>query len=446
LLGGAVFAEVLSDNDVVDDLAGNMAGMTFGDPTGGLLDSNMGAGDQLSGSGFDLTADFQGDQTFSDNSFVPTYDMGAGDQLSGSGFDLTADFQGDQTFSYDSSVPTYDMGDPNLEYELDSYQTDGFQEQLSLQPDSYFVSEQFQETQQLDITETYDVSQNQQQPQQSNGQNGGTHYMQDAGRILQAGYKIYQATQQNGAAQGPQTTAPVQQLTSANSGISFQSTLPNSPPTGYIATSSTGPNAGAPHAGIAPVPLQGTSFAHPATTATQHTGQFTHVATPPTMQPPAFSQHHPSVNPVSQQIYHPLSHHQAVAQSSHTQNSYVNHSAYSSGNAAPTVPSHGLMQTQHVVQYGAGYPHGTSSQHTLPESHAHAQYSTHSNAYHPQGSFVQSNTAQHPTGVGTVHNKAELARKFVKGALIAGGALARYNNMTGGGGFTGNNGGSSGLF
>ena len=133
------------------------------------------------------------------------------------------------------------MGDPNLGYGLDSYQTDGLQGQLSLQPDSYFVSEKFQETQQLDITETCNISQNQQQPQQSNGQNGGTHYMHDAGRILQAGYKIYQATQQNGAAQGSQTMAPVQQLMSANSGISFQSTLPNSPPMGYTATSSTGP-------------------------------------------------------------------------------------------------------------------------------------------------------------------------------------------------------------
>ena len=77
------------------------------------------------------------------------------------------------------------MGDPTLRYGLDSYQTDGLQGQLSLQPDSYFVSEQFQETQQLDITETYNVSQNQQQSQWSNGQNGGAHYMHDVERILQ---------------------------------------------------------------------------------------------------------------------------------------------------------------------------------------------------------------------------------------------------------------------
>ncbi|KAG1739933.1 uncharacterized protein EDB91DRAFT_374677 [Suillus paluster] len=184
LLGGAVLAEALGGDDVVNDLAGGMAGMTFGDPTGGLLDSGMGTGDQMLGSGFDPTAIFQGDQMFSGDSFSPTYDMA--DQSMGGGID------------------------PG----------------------------QVQETQQWNIPQTFDVSQSQQQP---TDQSGGSHYLHDAGKILQAAYKIYNA---RGAAQGsqsPQTAAPLQQTPmSAVSGTSHPSGPPNSPPFGHAPMSSTG--------------------------------------------------------------------------------------------------------------------------------------------------------------------------------------------------------------
>lgn len=292
------------------------------------------------------------------------------------------------------------------------------------------------------------MSQYQQQPNDHNG-NGGTHYMHDAEQILQAAYKIYHAAQQSGVAQGsqsPQTTAPLQQSVSANPDVSLNSGLPISPSASYISTSSAGQNAGV-HASFASVPFHGASFSP---TATQHNGQFTHAATSPTIQPPAattFSQHHPSVHPVSQQIIHPPSHHLAFTQGSHshTQNSYINHTAYpSSGSALHTVSSHSSMQAQHIMHYGTGYPHDTSSHHTSLQSHAHGQYSTHSGSYIPQGSSQQqSHTAQHPSSASTAQNKATLARQVVKGALIAGGVLAKYNKLTGGQGFVGNNGGFS---
>ncbi|OAX40602.1 hypothetical protein K503DRAFT_864504 [Rhizopogon vinicolor AM-OR11-026] len=407
LLGGAVLAEALGGNDVVDDLAGNMAGMSFGDPTGGLLDSGMGGGDQY--------------------------------QFFGSGFDSTGS-QGDQTFSGDSSVPTYDVGDPNMGMGcgLDSDQAAGSQGQPSALPDSYFTSEQVQETQQVDTTQVFDGSQYQQQP---GDQNGGTHYLHDAEQILQAAYKIYNASQQqSGVAQGiqgPQTTAPFQQSMSANPGTSYHSSLPNLPPVSNVQTSTAGPSAGA-HV----------TTSHP----TQHLGQSTYLTTSPTVQQATFSPHHPSANPVSQQTAtHPLSHHHA-AQGSHTQNPYMHHAAYPSSGIATqstmSMSSHGPMPAHHGVQYGYGTPHATSALHPSLGSHAHVHSAPHPHLPQAQGHaqqqfHAQANPNQHPSNVGSVQNKAALARQFVKGALIAGGVLAKYNNLNGGGnggGFFGNGG------
>jgi hypothetical protein len=490
LLGGAVLAEALGGNDVVDDLAGNMAAMTSGDPTDGVMDSSMGAGDQFFGNEFDPTAGFQGGQTISEGSFVPTYDVAdpgmefgfdsnqaagyegfQGEQTfsevsftqtydvadSNMGYGLNSnqaagyeEFQGEQTFSEDSFVQTYNMADPNMGYN----QAAGFQGQ----PDSYFTSEQVQQTQQIEITQTYNISQDQQQPdqqqpnQQPNDQNGGTHYLHDARKILQSACKFYQGTQQSGAPQGPQNpqaTASFQQSLSANPGTSFHGKPPNSQPIGHAPMSSVGPSAGA-HAGFASAPSHGTSLVHPNasySSATQHNGQFTHATTAPTTQPSAatFSQHHPSVDHVSQHINHPLSHPHASPHVSHTQNPYINHTAYpSSGTATHTMSPHGPMQAQHVAHYGTGSPHGNSSHHPSLGSHAHGQHSMHSAPYAPHGNthLQQSHAAQDPSNTNTV-DKAALARQFVKGALLAGGVFAKYNHLSGGNGFFGNNGESS---
>ncbi|KAG2345024.1 hypothetical protein BDR05DRAFT_144738 [Suillus weaverae] len=200
LLGGAVLAETLGGGDIVNDITGSMDGMTFGNPADGLFDPNMGAGDMI-GSGFDSTANFQGDQPFSGDSFGQTYDMS--DQTMGNGVDPSQ-----------------------------------FQGQSSMQPGPYFVSEQ---TQQIDITQTSDVSQSQQQPGNQSNQSNGTHYLHDAGLLLQAAYKMYNTPHQSGTAQGfqgSQTTAPLQQTPAFTmSGTSNSGRPPNSLPIGYAQTS-----------------------------------------------------------------------------------------------------------------------------------------------------------------------------------------------------------------
>ncbi|KAG0695776.1 hypothetical protein DFH29DRAFT_1005140 [Suillus ampliporus] len=416
LLGGAVLAEALGGDDVVNDLTGSMAGMSFGDPTGGLLDSSMGSGDQILGSGFDPTANFQGDQMFVGDSFSQTYDMT--DQFMGGG--------------------------------IDPGQVQG---QSSMLPDQYFASEQVQETQQFNTTQTFDVSQSQQQ-QQPTDQSGGTHYLHDAGQLMQAAYKIYNATHQSGAAQGsqsPQAAAPQQQTpVSAVSGTSHPSG-PLNLPLGHAPTSSTGTYLGT-QSSSASVPFHGTSFAHPTTAGypsstqqTQQTGQATHLMISQTAQPPAatpFSQHYSSVNPASQQGTHPLSHHHLSPQSSHTQTPYINHVAYpSSGTATHTMHPQGPpMPAQYAVNHGAYSPHGTATHHSSPGSQAHGWHSAHPTRYPAQGNPQQSPTAQQPPGASAAPNKAMLARQFVKGALMAGSVLAKYNKLSGGNGFAGNGG------
>ena len=456
LLTGAVFAEALGGNEVVDDLAGNMAGMTFGDPTDGLLDSSTGGGDQFYGNGFDPTPGFQGDQTFTEESFTPSYDIADPSVGYGLDSDQAAGFQ-EQLSSLSGSYFVSEQVQETQQFDAtQTFNTASFPGQPSTLSDSYFVSEQVQETEQFGVTQTFNISQEQQQP---NNQNSGTHYLHDAEQILQTAYKIYNATQQSGVAQGSQnsqTTAPFQQPVSANPGTSLHSNLPNSSP---VPMTSAGPSLGA----HAPVPSQ-MSFIHPTTTSypstTQHIGQSTHLTTSPTVQSsgPAFSQHHPFTSPVSQQINHPLSHHHTSPQGSHTQNPYINHTAYpSSGIATHTMSSQGPIQAQHVLNHGVGSPHG---HHTLPGSHAHGQYSMHSAThlpqgnlqqghaaqhsatYLPQGNLQQGHTAQHPSSANGTQNKAALARQVVKGALIAGGVLAKYSNLNGGNGFFGNGGGS----
>lgn len=366
LLGGAVFAETLSGGDVVDDITGNMDGMTFGNPAGGLFDSNMGTGD-IMGSGFDPAANFQGNQTFSGNSFGQTYDMF--DQNMGNGVD------------------------PNQ-----------FQGQLPMQ--------------------TFDVSQSQQQPNNQSNQSSDTHYLHDAGRLLQAAYKMYNTSHQTDAAQGSQashTTAPLQQvLTSTMSGTLSTGCPPNSPPIGYVQTSYPG--------------------------QTQQTGQIMHpMASQTGAQPPAatpFSQDHSSVNPASQQGIHSLSHyHHTSPQSSHTfhtQNLHMNHVAHPSfETAAHTMYSQGPPTP---VQYTANHGHGTVPHHNHAVQ-SHAGHSVHPAQHHAHNS-LQNPTGQQPPSAGV--NKTMLAKQFVKGALMAGGVLAKFNRLSGGNGFVGNgnNGGS----
>ncbi|KAG1753272.1 hypothetical protein EDB19DRAFT_1902925 [Suillus lakei] len=411
LLGGAVLAETLGGGDIIDNIAGSMDGMTFGNPADGVFDPNMGTGD-IQGSGFDVTANFQEDQMFS---FDTTYSLG------------------DQTFGGDSFCQSYDMSDQTMGNGVDP---DQFQGQ-SMQPGPYFVSEQIQETQQIEITQTFDFSQSQQQPngqgnQSSGNQNSGTHYLHDAGRLLQAAYKMYNTPQQSGAtqgSQGPQTTAPLQQTpASMMSGTSQPGRPPNSPPTGHIPTSSAGMYPGAQ-----------TSYP----SLTQQTGQPMHLMASQTVQPPTatqFSQHHPSVNPASQQGTHPHSHHHASPQSSHTQSPYMNHVAYPSfGTATHTMCSQGPpIPAQYAVNHGASSPHGTAPQHYSSQSQADGQYSVHPTQYHTQGYSQQSPTAQQPPSASAGLNKTMLAKQFVKGALMAGGVLARYNHLSRGNEFVGN--------
>ncbi|KAG2070022.1 hypothetical protein BDR04DRAFT_1100681 [Suillus decipiens] len=369
LLGGAVLAETLSGSDIVDDITGNMDGMTFGNPAGGLFDSNMGTGD-IVGSGFDPTANFQGNQTFSGDSFGQTYDMF--DQNTGNGVDPTQ-----------------------------------FQGQSPMQ--------------------TFDVSQSQQQPNDQSSQGSHTHYLHDAGRLLQAAYKMYNTSHQTDAAQGSQgshTTAPLQQtLMSTMSGTPSTGCPPNSPPIGYVQTGYPG--------------------------QTQQTGQITHPMASQTGAQPAatpFSQHHSSVNPASQQGIHSLSHyhHHTSPQSSHTfhtQNLHMDHVAHPSFETAThTMYSQGPPTP---VQYTANHGHGTIPHHNyLVQSHA--GHSVHPAQHHAQNS-LQNPTGQQPPSAGV--NKTALAKQFVKGALMAGGVLAKYNRLSGGNGFVGNvNGNNGGLF
>lgn len=392
LLGGAVFAEALGGNEVVDDLAGNMAGMTFGDPTDGLLDSSIGGGDQFYGSEFDPTPGFQGDQTFTEESFIATYDV----------------------------------ADPSVGYGLDSGQAAGFQGQPSSLSGSYFVSEQVQETQQFDVTQTFNTASFQGQPSTLSDSYFTSVQVQET--------EQFDVTQMSNTAgfQGQPSTMSDSYFTSVQVQETEQFDVTQ---TFNIYQDQQQPND--QNGGTHYLP---TMTSYPS--ATQHIGQTTHLTTYPTVQPsgPAFSQHHPFTSPVSQQINHPLSHQHASPQGSHTQNPYINHTAYpSSGIATHTMSSHGPMQAHHVSNHGVGSPHG---HHTLPGSHAHGQYSMHSATYLPQGNLQHNHAAQHPSSTSGTQNKATLARQFVKGALIAGGALAKYNKLSGGNGFFGNDGDS----
>ncbi|KAG1767707.1 hypothetical protein EV702DRAFT_1203576 [Suillus placidus] len=413
LLGGAVLAETLGGGDIVNDITGSMDGMTFGNPADGLFDPNMGAGDMI-GSGFDSTANFQGDQTFAGDSFDPSY------------------YQGDQPFSGDSFGQTYDMSDQTMGNEVDPGQ---FQGQSSMQPGPYFASEQ---TQQIDVTQTSDVSQSQQQPGNQSNQSSGTHYLHDAGLLLQAAYKMYNTPHQSGTAQGSQgsqTTALLQQTPAFTmSGTSNSGRPPNSLPIGYAQTSAS-------------ISFHGTSFDHFTTSGypspTQQTGQSMHPMASQTAQaaPTAtpFSQYHPSVNSASQQGTHPHSHHHASPQSSHTshtQSPYMNHVAYPSfGAATHTMCSQGLpIPAQYAVNHG----HGTAPHH----AYSLQSQATHPAQYPAQGNSQQSPTGQQPPSAGL--NKTVLAKQFVKGALMAGGVFARYNRLSGGNGFVGNGNGNNG--
>lgn len=408
LLGGAVLAETLGDGDVVNNITESMDGMTFGNSADGQFDPNMGTGD-IMGSGFDTTGNFQGDQTFAGDSFDTTTNF-QGDQL------FAGDpsyYQGDQSFAGDSfgQTQTYDMSYQTMGNGVDPNQ---FQGQTS---GPYFVSEQFQETQQIEITQSFSVSQPQQQPNDQSDQSSGTNYLQDANRILQSVYKMYNTPQQTGAAQGSQgsqTTAPLQQI--MMSGTPNTGRPPNSPPIGYAQTGAF-------------THFHGTSFDHFTTSGcpspTQQTGQSIHTMASQTAQPPTatpFSQYHPSVNPASQQGTHPLSHHHTSPQSSptsHTLSPYMNHVAYPSfGTSTHAMCSQGPpIPAQHAVNHG----HGTAPHHAYsPQSQA--GYFAHPAQYHAQGNLQQNPTGQQPPSAGL--NKTMLAKQFVKGALMAGGVLA----------------------
>ncbi|KIK45293.1 hypothetical protein CY34DRAFT_801793 [Suillus luteus UH-Slu-Lm8-n1] len=448
LFGGAVLAETLSDGDVVDNITQSMDGMTFGNSADGQFDPNMGTGD-IMGSGFGTTGNFQGDQIFAGDSFDATANFQVDQTFAGDSFDATLNFQGDQTFAGDS---TYYQGDqslagnsfnatPNFQgdqtfagdatfYQVDqsfagdsfvqtqtydmSYQTMGngvdpnqFQGQSSMQPDQYFVSEQFQETQQIEIIQSFNVSQPQQQQNNQSNQSSGTNYLQDANHFLQSVYKTLNTPQQTGAAQGSQgsqTMAPLQQT--MMSGTPNAGRPPNSSPIGYTQT-------GYP---------------------TQQTGQSMHPMASQTTQPlttTPFSQYHPSVNPASQQGTHPLSHHHASPQSSHTphtQNPHMNHVAYPSfGTSNHTMSSQGPPIP---AQYAVNHSHGTAPHHAYsPQSQA--GYSAHPANYQAQGHLQQSHTGQQPPSAGL--NKTMLAKQFVKGALIAGNVFANLSARNGNG-------------
>ncbi|KAG1787664.1 uncharacterized protein HD556DRAFT_1448512 [Suillus plorans] len=377
LLGGAVLAETLDGGDIVDDITGSMDGMTFGNPADSVFDPNMGTGNIL-GNGFDATAIFQGNQTFDGDSLGQTYNVS--DQTTGNGVDFTQ-FQG----------------------------------------------------------QIFDVSQLQQQPNNQSNQSSDTHYLHDAGKLLQAAYKMYNTSHKTNATQGSQssqTTAPPQQtLASTMSGIS--NIGPNSPPIEYTHTSMS-------------IPFHGRSADHFTASGypspTQQTGQPMHPMASQTAQLPtatAFSQHLPSFNPASQQgthshhhasSYHHTSshpHHHTSSQSfhtSHTQSPYTNNVTYpSSGTATHTMYSQGQpIPAQHVVNHG----HGTTPHHAYPPQ-SQAGPSVHPVQHHAPG-----NMQQQPPNNNL--DKTMLAKKFVKGALMAGGVLAKYNRLSGGNGFVGN--------
>lgn len=307
-------------------------------------------------------------------------------------------------FAGNSSGQTYDMFNQTTGNGVDLSQ---FQGQLSMQ--------------------TFDVSQSQQQPNGQSNQSSGTHYLHDAGQLMQAAYKMYKTSHQTGAAQGSQgsqTTAPLQQtLAPTVPSISGTGYLPNSPPLGYAQTS---------------YPSQ-----------TQQTGQSMHPMASQTAQPPTatpFSQHYPSVNPASQQGTHPLSHLHASPQSSHTshtQGPHMSHATYPSfGTATHTMSSQGPPI---LAQYAVNHGHSTVPHHAYsPQSQA--GYSVHPAQYHAQGTSQQSPTGQQPPSAGASLNKTMLAKQFVKGALMAGGVLAKYNRLSGGNGFVGNGNGNNGGF
>ncbi|KAG2150333.1 uncharacterized protein EDB93DRAFT_1142868 [Suillus bovinus] len=370
VLGGAVLAETLGGGDIVNDITGSMDGMTFGNPANGLFNPNMGTGDIL-GSGVDPTAIFQGNQTFDGDSLGQTYNMS--DQNTGNGGDFSQ-FQG----------------------------------------------------------QTFGASQLQQQPNDQSNQSSGTHYLHDAGQLLQAAYKLYNTSHTSAqGSQGSQITVPLQQ-TSASTMSSISSTSPNSP-IGYTQTSASSLFHGTSSDRFTP-----SGYPSP----TQQTGQSMHpmasqIAQSPNATP--FSQDHPSVNPASQQGTHTLSHYHASSQSfhtSHTQIPYTNHVAYPSfGTATHTMHSQGQpIPAQHVVNHG----HGTATHH----------------AYSPQFQVVssvhpaqhQGNSQQQPPPPSDNLNKTMLAKQFVRGALMAGGVLAKYNRLSGGNGFVGNWNGNNGGF
>ncbi|KAG1902799.1 uncharacterized protein F5891DRAFT_130456 [Suillus fuscotomentosus] len=357
LLGGAVLAETLDGGEIVDDITGSMNGMTFGNPADSVFDPNMGTSNIL-----------------------------------GNRFDPTAIFQGNQTFDGDSLGQTYNVSDQTTVNGVDFSQ---FQGQI------------------------FDASQLQQQPNNQSNQSSGTHYLHDAGKLLQAAYKMYNTSHKTDATQGSQTTAPPQQtLASTMSGIS--NIGPNSPPIEHTHTSYPSP--------------------------TQQTGQPMYPMASQTAQLPtatAFSQHLPSFNPASQQgthsHHHASSHHHTSSHphhhtssqsfhTSHTQSPYTNHVTYpSSGAATHTMYSQGQpIPAQHVVNHG----HGTAPHHAYsPQSQAGP--SVHPIQHHGPG-----NTQQQPPNNNL--DKTMLAKKFVKGALMAGGVLAKYNRLSGGNGFVGN--------
>lgn len=437
LLGGAVLAETLGDGDIVDNITQSMDGMTFGNSADGQFDPNMVTGDNM-GSGFDTTGNFQVDQTFAGDSFDVTANSQGDQTFAGDSFDATLNFQGDQAFAGDPTYyqgdqslagnsfdatpnfqgdPTYYQGDQSFAgdsfvqtqtYDM-SYQTMGngvdpnqFQGQSSMQPDQYFVSEQFQETQQIEVIQSFNVSQPQQQQNNQSNQSGGRNYLQDANHFLQSVYKTLNTPQQTGAAQGSQAMAPLQQT--MMSGNPNTGRPPNSSPIGYAQT-------GYP---------------------TQQTGQFMHPMASQTAQPPTampFSQYHPSVNPASQQGTHPLSHHHASPQSSHmphTQNPHMNHVAYPSfGTSNHTMSSQGPPIP---AQYAVNHSHGIAPHHAYsPQSQA--GYSVHPAKYQAQGNLQQSHTGQQPPSASL--NKTMLAKQFVKGALIAGNVFANLSARNG---------------
>jgi hypothetical protein len=378
-----VLAETLSGGDIVDDITGSMGGMTFGNPAGGLFNSNMGTGDII-GSGFDLTANLQGNQTFTGDSFGQTFNMF--NQTTGNG------------------------ADPNQ-----------LQGQLPMQISNVFQS--------------------QQQSNDQSNQSSGTHYLHDAGRLLQAGYKLYKTSHQTDAAQGSQgsqiTAPPQQTLVPTMSCTSNTGCPPNSSPIGHASVS---------------VPFHKTSVNHFTTlvypSQTQQTGQTLYPAASQIAQSPSampFSQHYSSVNLTSQQGTHPPSHHHPSSQSSHTshtQNPHMNHVAYPSfGTATHTMCSQGPPVP---TQYAATHGYGTAPHHAYsPESQA--GHSIHPAQYHAQGNSQQSPTGQQPPGAGAGPNKTVLAKQFVKGALMAGGVLAKYNHLSGGNGFLGNRNGNGNI-